>query len=137
MSAGGRPPPARRPASPSQGPVDDATVSLVPDPTPSATSPFVAEIAPIDCADDEIRRLLADAELQPLLPALAYATGDMSLLRDDLRPDPLLLALPAGGFTDEQAATIRDLALETLIALPRRRLRRRLPRRPTPTCCAS
>ena len=40
----------------------------------------------------------------------------MSLLRDDLQPDPLLLALPAGGFTDEQAAAIRALALETLIA---------------------
>ena len=88
----------------------------MPDPTPSATSPFVAEIAPIDCTDDEIRGFLADAELQPLLPALAYATGDMSLLRDDLQPDPLLLALPAGGFTDEQAAAIRALALETLIA---------------------
>ncbi len=88
----------------------------MPDPTPSATSPFVAEIAPIDCSDDEIRRFLADAELQPLLPALAYATGEMSLLRDDLRPDPLLLALPAGGFTDEQAVTIRALALDTLVA---------------------
>ena len=116
MSAGGLLPPTHRRASSSQGPVDDATVSLVPDPTPSATSPFVAEIAPIDCPDEEIRRFLADAELQPLLPALAYATGDMSLLRDDLQPDPLLLALPAGGFTDEQAATIRALALETLVA---------------------
>jgi 4-hydroxyacetophenone monooxygenase len=94
----------------------DATVTDVPDPTPSATSPFVAPIAPIDCSDVEIRRFVADAELQPLLPALAYTTGDMSLLRDDLQPDPLLLALPAGGFTDEQRAAVRELAVETLIA---------------------
>jgi 4-hydroxyacetophenone monooxygenase len=76
-------------------------------------SPFVTDIAPITESDDEIRRHLDDAELQPLLPALAYATGDMSLLRDDLRPDPLMIAL-TGGFTDEQAAAIRELALEVL-----------------------
>src|SRR5262245_40058397 len=39
----------------------------------------------------------------------------MSLLRDDLRPDPLLIAMPQGGLTDEQLATARQLALETLI----------------------
>jgi 4-hydroxyacetophenone monooxygenase len=85
------------------------------DTTTWTASPFVAEIAPITESDDEIRRHLADAELQPLLPALAYATGDMSLLRDDLLPDPLMLSLPGGGFTDEQAATIRELALEVLL----------------------
>lgn len=83
--------------------------------TTGTTSPFVSEIAPITASDDELRAHLADAELQPLLPALAYTTGDLSLLRDDLRPDPLLLSLPAGGFTDEQAAAIRGLALDVLI----------------------
>jgi 4-hydroxyacetophenone monooxygenase len=78
-------------------------------------SPFVSEIAEITESDDEIRRYLADAEIQPLLPALAYATGDMSLLRDDLLPDPLMLNLPGGGFTDEQAAAARELALEVLV----------------------
>jgi 4-hydroxyacetophenone monooxygenase len=78
-------------------------------------SPFVSEIAPITESDDEIRAHLASAEIQPLLPALAYSTGDMSLLRDDLLPDPLLLSLPGGGFTDDQAATIRELALDVLI----------------------
>ncbi|HET9610992.1 MAG TPA: NAD(P)/FAD-dependent oxidoreductase [Acidimicrobiales bacterium] len=77
-------------------------------------SPFVTDIAPITESDDEIRRHLDDADLQPLLPALAYATGDMRLLRDDLRPDPLMIAL-TGGFTDEQAVAIRELALEVLI----------------------
>jgi len=85
------------------------------DRTTWTASPFVSEIAPITASDDEIRRHLADAEIQPLLPALAYATGDMSLLRDDLVPDPLMLNLPGGGFTDEQAATARALALDVLI----------------------
>jgi 4-hydroxyacetophenone monooxygenase len=82
--------------------------------TTGTTSPFVRAIEPITESDDELRRILEHAELQPLLPALAYTTGDLSLLRDELRPDPLLLSLPAGGFTDEQADAIRELALEVL-----------------------
>ena len=93
---------------------------------PLTSSPFVDAIEPITETDDEIARALDDAEVPPLLPALAYLTGDLSLLRDDLRPDPLLVAaLPQGGLTDDQLAAARALALETLVALPRRRLRRR------------
>jgi 4-hydroxyacetophenone monooxygenase len=78
-------------------------------------SPFVEDIKPITATDDELREILEDAALQPLLPALAYATGDMALLDERLRPDPLLLALPEGGFTGEQAVEIRERALEALI----------------------
>jgi 4-hydroxyacetophenone monooxygenase len=79
------------------------------------SSPFVAAIEPITETDDEIRAYLEEAELPPLLPALAYATGDLSLLRDDLRPDPLLFgAMPQGGLTEAQQAEVRRLALETL-----------------------
>src|SRR4051812_28702973 len=59
-------------------------------------------------------QILQQAEIPPLLPALAYLTGDLSLLREDLRPDPLMMAMPQGGLTDEQQATARQLALETL-----------------------
>src|SRR5947209_9413830 len=58
---------------------------------------------------------LQQAEIPPLLPALAYLTGDLSLLREDLRPDPLMMGMPQGGLTDEQQATARQLALETLV----------------------
>ena len=54
----------------------------------TGTSPFDTSVAPITASDDEIRAYLEEAEVPPLLPALAYATGDLSLLRDDLRPDP-------------------------------------------------
>jgi 4-hydroxyacetophenone monooxygenase len=69
----------------------------------------------VTASDDELRAHLAEAELPPLLPALASATGDLSLLRDDLRPDPNLLSLPQGGMNAEQLATARELALDALI----------------------
>lgn len=83
--------------------------------TPRTGTPFVREVAPITASDDEIRRHLADAEIAPLLPALAYATGDLSILRDDLRPDPSLLSLPQCGLSEEQQAAARELAFEVLV----------------------
>jgi 4-hydroxyacetophenone monooxygenase len=75
---------------------------------------FLGDIEPVTATDEELRRILLAAELPPLLPTLAYVTGDLSLLRDDLRPDPLLFSLPGGGLTDDQAAEIRRLALTAL-----------------------
>ncbi|MEY2406590.1 MAG: 4-hydroxyacetophenone monooxygenase [Acidimicrobiaceae bacterium] len=79
------------------------------------SSPFVAALEPITESDDEIAKILLEAELPPLLPALAYATGDLSLLREHLRPDPMLFGLPQGGLSEEQQAEVRALALETLV----------------------
>ncbi len=75
----------------------------------------VTDIHLIVESDDEIRRALEQAEVPPLLPALAYLTGDLSLLRHELRPDPMLMALPQGGLGQEQQATARALALATLV----------------------
>src|SRR5256714_15688593 len=83
----------------------------------SPFSPFVGAIEPITESDEEIRELLEAAEIPPLLPALAYVTGDLSLLRDDLRPNALMLALPQGGLDDTQLAAARELALQALIRL--------------------
>src|SRR5436305_12500951 len=82
----------------------------------TTNNPFVGEIAPITATDDEIRQALAEAEIPPLLPALAYLTGDLSLLRENLRPDPMLIAMPQAGLTEDQQAEALQLALETLIA---------------------
>ncbi len=75
---------------------------------------FAAAVAPITATDDEIAAALEQAELPPLLPALAHITGDLTLLREHLRPDPLLMAEPQAGFTPEQQAEIRALALDAL-----------------------
>jgi len=66
-------------------------------------------------SDEELRSILEQAEVPPLLPALAYLTGDLSLLREELRQDPTLVGMPQGGFTEEQQAAARAIALETLI----------------------
>lgn len=84
------------------------------DATTFTSSPFVRTIEPIVESDDEIRAHLAVAEIPPLLPALAYCTGDLTLLRPDLRPDPMLFSTPQGGLSDDQQAAARALALEVL-----------------------
>jgi 4-hydroxyacetophenone monooxygenase len=81
----------------------------------SASSPFIGPVEPIVETDEELGRILEEAQIPPLLPALAYATGDLSLLRDDLRPDPQLFGLPQGGLSDEQQAEVRRIALEALV----------------------
>jgi 4-hydroxyacetophenone monooxygenase len=72
-------------------------------------------IEPITADDEFIRAALEDADLPALLPALAYITGDFSLLRDDLRIDPALMMEDQGGLTPEQLVAAREVALEALI----------------------
>jgi len=64
--------------------------------------------------DEALRQIVRRAYLPPLLAALAQATGDLSLLRDDLRPDPKRTREPQGGMTTEQREAARDLAACTL-----------------------
>ncbi len=83
----------------------------------SDANPFARPLLPITESDDELRALLADVELPPLLPALAHLTGDLGLLEDGLGPDPLGMALPQGGLSPEQQERIRTIALATLARL--------------------
>ena len=71
--------------------------------------------------DDDIRRALDDAFLPALIPALAQATGDLSLLRDDLRPPGMQPGVPQGGLTEAQQAAIKDVAFDVIKKHPRRR----------------
>jgi 4-hydroxyacetophenone monooxygenase len=69
----------------------------------------------VDATDDEtIARIVRRAYLPPLLAALAQATGDLSLLRDDLRPDPNRAREPQGGMSTEQREAAREVAVEAL-----------------------
>src|SRR5689334_9620731 len=73
-------------------------------------------IEPITADDEFIRAALDDADVPALLPALAYITGDMSLLRDDVRIDPTLMIMDQGGLTPEQLATARQVAFDAILA---------------------
>ena len=79
-------------------------------------------------ADDEaLADMVRVAYLPPLLAALAQATGDLSLLRDDLRPDPARIREPQGGMSPEQRRAARPLIVDALT-----RLRDTRGRTPTP-----
>jgi 4-hydroxyacetophenone monooxygenase len=54
--------------------------------------------------------------LPALLTTLAHLTGDLSLLRDELVPDPGFLAGEQGGWSEEQQQQARTLAFEVLAA---------------------
>ncbi|MDQ1521094.1 MAG: 4-hydroxyacetophenone monooxygenase [Actinomycetota bacterium] len=79
--------------------------------------PLEHETLPITEDDDVIRSALRYADVPALLPALAYATGDLTLLRPDLRPDPNRMLEPDAGISEEQKATAYDLAFDALVAL--------------------
>jgi 4-hydroxyacetophenone monooxygenase len=97
------------------GPATSDPAASGPATAAASPSPFVKGIEPITETDAQIRDALADAEIAPLLPALAYLTGDLSLLRAELRPDPLLLGMPQAGLSDDQQAQARAIALDVLI----------------------
>jgi 4-hydroxyacetophenone monooxygenase len=70
----------------------------------------------VDASSSDIRAAVEAADVLALLPALAHLTGDLSILRDDLRPDPALLVQPDAGYTADQLAAARELATQVLIA---------------------
>ncbi len=69
---------------------------------------------PITADDDAIRAALEDAFLPALLPALAQATGDFSLLRDDLRPAGVAPGVEQGGMSPSAQAEARVLAFDAI-----------------------
>ena len=75
---------------------------------------LVGETNQITTDDDAIRRALDDAFLPALIPALAQATLDLSLLREDIRPPGVLPAVPQGGLSRAQQDTARAVALDAL-----------------------
>jgi 4-hydroxyacetophenone monooxygenase len=72
---------------------------------------------PITADDAAIRAALADAFLPALLPALAQATGDFTLLREELRPPGIAPGVPQGGMSPQQQEAAREIAFEALKGL--------------------
>jgi 4-hydroxyacetophenone monooxygenase len=70
----------------------------------------------LEASDDDIRAAVEASDVLALLPALAHLTGDLSVLRDELRPDPAMLIQPDAGYTPDQLEAARRLATEVLIA---------------------
>ncbi len=64
--------------------------------------------------DATIRQSLEDAFLPALLPALAQATGDFTLLRADLKPAGVSPGVAQGGMTAEQQEAAKLIAFEAL-----------------------
>ena len=74
----------------------------------------MSAVLPITEDDTFIRAALQSAEIPALLLALSQATGDLSILRPDLRPDASDLLGAQGGLSEEQLAAARDLAFDVL-----------------------
>jgi 4-hydroxyacetophenone monooxygenase len=73
-----------------------------------------AALQPLPPDDAEIEAALEQAELTVLLGAVAHITGDLALLRPELRPNPLMLREPNSGYTAEQVVLARQLCLDGL-----------------------
>ncbi|SJM53681.1 Cyclohexanone monooxygenase [Actinomycetales bacterium JB111] len=74
----------------------------------------------ISASDSELRKILEDAELIPLLAALSHCTGDLSLVADHLRPTgPTTGAVPPlqGGLTPAEQDSAKEAALRGLARL--------------------
>ncbi len=69
---------------------------------------------PITADDSAIRTALQDAFLPALLPALAQATGDFTILREDLRPPGIAPGVPQGGMSQQQQDAAREIAFAAL-----------------------
>ncbi|MCU1615618.1 MAG: 4-hydroxyacetophenone monooxygenase [Frankiales bacterium] len=68
-------------------------------------------------SDEFLEAMLRDAELPSLMPALAYLTGDLELVADDVRPvsnGPTVVLAPQGGLTPDQQHLARRRALAAL-----------------------
>ena len=72
--------------------------------------------AAITADDATIAAALGESTVGALLPAVAQLTGDLSVLRADLQPDPDNIMDPQAGLTAAQVDEARQVALAALVA---------------------
>jgi 4-hydroxyacetophenone monooxygenase len=73
---------------------------------------FTTDLASAD--DDTIRAALARAEVPALLPAVAAALDDLSLVPEHLRPNLSVMMDPTAGLSEAQQAEAREVAFQAL-----------------------
>ncbi|MEZ5557918.1 MAG: NAD(P)/FAD-dependent oxidoreductase [Pseudomonadales bacterium] len=71
---------------------------------------------PITATDGDIAAALEQAHVPSLLAALVHLTGDVSLIRGDLRLAPDFFGDPQGGLSEAQQTRVRRMALDALRA---------------------
>ena len=64
--------------------------------------------------DEFIKTALEEANIPALMVSLVHVTGDMNIIRGDIRPHPRVLGDPYVGITEAQRATVRAQALKIL-----------------------
>ncbi|MEZ5143736.1 MAG: FAD-dependent oxidoreductase [Acidimicrobiales bacterium] len=80
-------------------------------PAPAEEVPGSLAEAPVPWLHDALEQ----AETAALLPAVAALTGDVSVLREDLRVDPILSMMPGAEVPEAQLAEARRAALDALV----------------------
>ena len=68
----------------------------------------------ITIPDEIIKAVLEEANIPALMVSLVHVTGDMNIIRGDIRPHARTLGDPYVGITEAQRATVRAQALEIL-----------------------
>jgi 4-hydroxyacetophenone monooxygenase len=69
---------------------------------------------PITDDDETLRDALEAAHIPSLMSALVHLTGDIDIVRGEIRPTSTLFADPQGGIGPDDQATIRALAFDLL-----------------------
>lgn len=72
------------------------------------------KVIPSNVTDDQIRSALAEAHVPSLMLALVHLTGDLSLIRSAIRPQPAFMSDPQDGISEADQAAIRAKAFELI-----------------------
>ena len=72
------------------------------------------ELAPVTNDDEIIRKALKEAHIPSLIAALVHITGDIGLIRGDIRPTNAFFGDAQGGITEAQQEKIRGIAYDAL-----------------------
>ncbi|MEZ5561045.1 MAG: NAD(P)/FAD-dependent oxidoreductase [Pseudomonadales bacterium] len=75
---------------------------------------IATSVRPLTDDDATIRAALADADIPSLMVTIAHLTGDMDLLRGDIRPAVDFLGDPNAAISEAQQARVRETAFEVL-----------------------